>query len=48
MLVEVSDLVCCLELFVVVVGHAERLADIVDAILVGVRLSPPGASSPTE
>jgi hypothetical protein len=28
--------------------HAERLADVVDDVLIGRRLSPPGASSPVK
>src|SRR5262245_4299403 len=38
MLIAIGDLICRLELLVVFVGHAERLADIVDAILVWRRV----------
>src|SRR5688572_22538024 len=40
-LVAFGDLVRALELLVVLVGHAERLADVVDAVLVGGRIVAP-------
>ena len=47
-LVALDDFVAGLQLLVVAVFHAERPADVVDDVLSGVGLSPPGASSPVK
>ena len=44
--IAILDLVGAPQLLIVGIGHTKRGADVFDDALVGVGMSPPGASSP--